>query len=112
MENEYVLICSEQLVGACLSIFIRGELVHKITNVDVCTAKVILTVYHHFRIQILNIFTSFYFPSFPSFLLLLLFFRRGYPEWLEIKEEWPFASSTSKLISVLFLDISLLVNTI
>lgn len=37
--DRYVLLRSEQLVGACLGIFVKPELIPHISNVDVCVAK-------------------------------------------------------------------------
>jgi len=56
VENGYVLLRSEQLVGACLCVFVKPEHVQHITNVDVCTEKV-------------------FFFFFLSFFLFFLFFR-------------------------------------
>lgn len=81
-ENKYVLLRSEQLVGACLSIFIKVQHVPDIMNVDVCTEKV---SFFSFSFVLLCLILSAQFSDERS--------RLASPGWPETRVVLPSASN-------------------
>ena len=85
--NRYVLLRSEQLVGACLCVFVKPEHVEHITNVDSSVEKVFLFSFLFFSFK----------GGLPNFLP-----RLDSLEWLETRVVSALDSIFTTLISALF----------